>query len=66
MGTSWRTWCGPARQLRPVAADTGEAQAVKVVARARKTLIWERNRQVTRLQYQLREFSRPRWTPMAA
>jgi Transposase/Transposase IS116/IS110/IS902 family len=45
-----------AHQLRPVAADTEEAQAVKVVARARKTLIWERNRQVTRLQYQLREF----------
>lgn len=45
-----------ARQLRPVAADTEEAQAVKVVARARKTLIWERNRQVTRLQYQLRDF----------
>jgi len=34
-----------AHQLRPVAADTEEAQAVKVVARAHKTLIWERNRQ---------------------
>ena len=45
-----------AHQLRPVAADTDQAQAVKVVARARKTLIWEWNRQVTRLQYQLREF----------
>jgi transposase len=45
-----------AHQLRPVAADTEEAQAVKVVARAHKTLIWERNRQVTRLQYQLRDF----------
>ena len=45
-----------AHQLRPVAADTDQAQAVKVVARARKTLIWERNRQVTRLQCQLREF----------
>jgi hypothetical protein len=45
-----------AHQLRPVAADTEEARAVKVVARAHKTLIWERNRQVTRLQYQLRDF----------
>jgi hypothetical protein len=45
-----------AHQLRPVAADTEQAQAVKVVARAHKTLIWERNRQVTRLQYQLRDF----------
>jgi hypothetical protein len=42
--------------VQGVQADTEEAQAVKVVARARKTLIWERNRQVTRLQYQLREF----------
>ena len=45
-----------AHQLRPVAADTEEAQAVKVVARAHKTLIWERNRQVDRLRYQLRDF----------
>ena len=45
-----------AHQLRPLAADTAEAQAVKVVARAHKTLIWERNRQVARLQYQLRDF----------
>ena len=45
-----------AHQLRPVAADTEEVQAVKVVARAHKTLIWEQNRQVSRLQYQLRDF----------
>ena len=45
-----------AHQLRPVADDTDQAQAVKVVARAHKTLIWERNRQVTRLRYQLRDF----------
>ena len=31
-----------AHQLRPVAADSQQAQAVKVVARAHKTLIWER------------------------
>jgi transposase len=45
-----------AHQLRPVADDTEEAQAVKVVARAHKTLIWERNRQADRLRYQLRDF----------
>jgi Transposase len=54
-----------AHQLRPVADDTEEAQAVKVVARAHKTLIWERNRQVTRLRYQLRDFF-PAALPMAA
>lgn len=31
-------------QLRPVAGDSDQAQAVKVVARAHQTLIWERTR----------------------
>jgi transposase len=43
-------------QLRPVAGDSPAAQAVKVVARAHKTLIWERTRHVQRLRYQLRDF----------
>jgi hypothetical protein len=45
-----------AHQLRPVAADSQQAQAVKVVARAHKTLIWERYRQLERLRCQLRDF----------
>jgi len=45
-----------AHQLRPVAADSPGSQAVKVVARAHKTLIWERARQVQRLRHQLRDF----------
>jgi hypothetical protein len=45
-----------AHQLRPVAADSDAAQAVKVVARAHKTLIWERGRQVQRLRHQLRDY----------
>jgi hypothetical protein len=43
-------------QLRQVAADTPAAQAVKVVARAHKTLIWERTRHVQRLRHQLLDF----------
>jgi transposase len=43
-------------QLRQVAADTPAAQAVKVVARAHKTLIWERTRHVNRLRHQLLDF----------
>jgi transposase len=43
-------------QLRPVAADSAGAQAVKVVARAHKTLIWERTRHAQRLRHQLRDF----------
>ena len=35
-----------AHQLRLIAADSPAVQAVKVVARAHKTLIWERARQV--------------------
>jgi len=45
-----------AHQLRPVAGDSPAAQAVKVVTRAHKTLIWERTRHVQRLRHQLRDF----------
>jgi transposase len=43
-------------QLRRVAADSPQVQAVKVVARAHKTLIWERTRHTQRLRHQLRDF----------
>ncbi|HEY4024237.1 MAG TPA: IS110 family transposase [Pseudonocardiaceae bacterium] len=43
-------------QLRPVAGDTSEAEAIKVVARAHKTLIWERTRHTQRLRHALREY----------
>ena len=43
-------------QLRPVAGDSDQAEAVKVVARAHKTLIWERTRHAHRLRNALREF----------
>jgi transposase len=43
-------------QLRPVAGDSAEAEAVKVVTRAHKTLIWERTRHMLRLRHALREF----------
>jgi transposase len=42
--------------LRPVAGDSGQAEAVKVVTRAHKTLIWERTRHLLRLRHALREF----------
>lgn len=43
-------------QLRPVAGDSDETEAVKVAARAHKTLIWERTRHAQRLRNALREF----------
>jgi len=43
-------------QLRPVAGDSDLAEAVKVVARAHKTLIWERTRHAQRLRNALREY----------
>jgi transposase len=43
-------------QLRPVAGDSAEAEAVKVLSRAHKTLIWERTRHLLRLRHALREF----------
>jgi transposase len=45
-----------AHQLRPVAADSSQVQAIKVVARVHKTLIWERTRHVLRLRHALREY----------
>jgi len=43
-------------QLRPAAGDSAEAEAIKVLARTHKTLIWERTRAVQRLRHQLREY----------
>ena len=43
-------------QRRVVAGDSDQAQAIKVVARAHKTLIWERTRHMLRLRHALREF----------
>jgi len=43
-------------QLRPVAGDSAQAQAVKVVARAHQTLIWERTRTFQRMRSALREY----------
>ena len=43
-------------ELRPVAGDSVEADAVKVVARTHKTLIWERTRHTQRLRHALRDY----------
>jgi transposase len=43
-------------QLRPAAIDTAQAEAIKVVARAHKGLIWERTRHAQRLRQALREY----------
>jgi transposase len=43
-------------QLRPAAGDSPEAEAVKILARTHKTLIWERTRAVQRLRHQLRGY----------
>jgi transposase len=43
-------------QLRRVAADSDLSEAVRMVARMHKTLIWERTRQVQRLRHLLREY----------
>jgi transposase len=43
-------------QLRPVAGDTAGAEAIKVVSRAHKTLIWERTRHTQRLRHALRDY----------
>jgi transposase len=41
---------------RPIAGDSPQAEAMKLVARAHQTLIWERSRHLLRLRSALREF----------
>ncbi|WP_449060344.1 IS110 family transposase [Planomonospora algeriensis] len=43
-------------ELRPVAGDSPQAEAVKVVTRTHKTLIWERTRHTQRLRHALRDY----------
>jgi transposase len=43
-------------QLRPAAGDSELAEAVKVLSRAHKTLVWERTRHTLRLRSALLEF----------
>jgi hypothetical protein len=43
-------------QLRTVAGDSADAQAIKVVTRMHKTLIWERTRTGQRLRHALRDY----------
>ena len=43
-------------QLRPIAGDSPLAEAVKVVTRMHKTMIWERTRAGQRLRHALREY----------
>jgi len=43
-------------QLRPIAGDSAQAEAVKVLTRMHKTLIWERTRAGQRLRHALREY----------
>lgn len=43
-------------QLRPIAGDSAQAEAIKIVTRAHKTLIWERTRHALRLRRALLDF----------
>jgi transposase len=45
-----------AHELRPVAGDSPRAEAIKVMARTHKTLIWERTRHTQRLRHALRDY----------
>jgi hypothetical protein len=43
-------------QLREAAGDSAEAAGIKVLARAHKTMIWDRTREVQRLRHQLLQY----------
>ena len=53
----WRTWCAPTPTSCGRWPGTRDlAEAVKVVTRAHKTLIWERTRHTQRLRHALRDY----------
>jgi hypothetical protein len=57
MGTPWPTWCAPTPPSCARWPGTGSrAEAVTVLARAPKTLIWEATRHLPRLRHALGEF----------
>jgi transposase len=43
-------------QLRPVAGDSDQAEAVTITARGHQTLVWERTRHTNRMRSTLREY----------
>ncbi|HEV2759798.1 MAG TPA: IS110 family transposase [Acidimicrobiales bacterium] len=45
-----------AHNHRPIAGDSGQVEAVKVLARAHQSMIWTRQRQTNQLRSTLREF----------
>jgi transposase len=45
-----------AHQLRQVAGDSAEVEAIKMLARTHKTLIWENTRHTQRLRHALRDY----------
>jgi hypothetical protein len=45
-----------AHNHRPIAGDSDQAEAVKVLARAHQSMIWARQRQTNQLRSTLREF----------
>ena len=51
---SWSAWTGPRTARSPGTATL--AEAIKLVARAHQTLIWDRHRHLLRLRGALREF----------
>jgi hypothetical protein len=46
---------------RLVAGDSQAVEAIKILARAHKTMIWSRGRQANQLRSALREFIPPPW-----
>ena len=48
---------------RPIAGDSADAEAIKVLARAHQSLIWSRTRHTNALRSALRDTTRPRWWP---
>ena len=48
---------------RPIAGDSADAEAIKVLARAHQSLIWARTRHTNALRSRCASTTRPRWRP---
>jgi Transposase IS116/IS110/IS902 family len=53
----WPIWCAPTdTTTAPIAGDSADAEAIKVLARAHQRLIWTRTQHTNRLRSALREY----------
>jgi Transposase len=63
MPNCWPIWCAPIDH-RPIAGDSADAEAIKVLARAHQSLIRARTRHANMLRATLLQYYPRPWRPL--